>query len=107
MAEQVEAQGSPGTAASPQSSSSPLPAPSLHQAVEAGDIEAVRNLLEAHVDINARDHLDRTPLKVASASGKVAITQLLLLSGAKLGDGDEVGVRPRLAHALSWKRGRP
>ena len=59
---------------------------SIHLAAELGNIEAVKQHLEAGVDVNAKDFRGSTPLDVYSASfNKTEITDLLRKHGGKTG----------------------
>ena len=57
----------------------------IHQAARDGDAEAVRSVLDAGGDPNARDPLGRTPLHRAALGGHEAVVRLLLARGADLG----------------------
>ena len=50
----------------------------IHDAAEAGDTEAVRELLEQGVDVNARDAIHWTPLHRAVAGGHSETVAVLL-----------------------------
>jgi len=54
----------------------------LIEAVEEGDVERVRGLLERGADPDARDEDGRTPLYIAAANGSVEVARLLLKHGA-------------------------
>src|SRR5262249_12387704 len=51
-----------------------------------GDVETVRELLEAGVSVNAADADGRSALAVAAANGRTAVVQLLVERGAKVFD---------------------
>ena len=55
----------------------------LHAAVHEGRPEAVKSLLRARVDVNARDADGATPLCVACQSGVLTVVQLLSAYGAR------------------------
>src|SRR5437870_763329 len=63
-----------------------LQANALHTAAVAADVETLRTLLDAKVDVNARDAADFTPRMVAAASGSVEAVKLLLSRGAHVND---------------------
>lgn len=54
----------------------------LHWAAAAGDLDRVRQLLDAGYDLNAFDDLDYTPLHHAALKEHVAVVSLLLGKGA-------------------------
>lgn len=53
-------------------------------AIRSGDLEQVRSLIEAGIDIDSRDRHGQTALMVASARGHAEIVRLLLERGAAL-----------------------
>jgi hypothetical protein len=57
---------------------------SLYKVAEMGDVEAVRTLLNAKVDVNARGRLYGNALQAASRNGHEAVVRLLLEKGAEL-----------------------
>jgi ankyrin repeat protein len=63
-----------------------LHATALHTAAVAADIGTLRALLDAKVDVNARDAADFTPLMVAASNGSVEAVKLLLSRGARVND---------------------
>lgn len=67
----------------------------LHDAVEDGDVEGVRLLLEKSTDqINTRDFQGRTPAYLASWRGKNDILSILILEGADINIGKNNGATP-------------
>lgn len=54
----------------------------LIEAAKDGDSEKVRALIQAGVDLDARDHYDRTALMWAAQYGEQAIMDLLMEAGA-------------------------
>jgi ankyrin repeat protein len=68
-----------------------LHATALHTAAVAADIGTLRVLLDAKVDVNARDAADFTPLMVAAANGSVEAVKLLLSRGARVNDASGAG----------------
>ena len=61
----------------------------LLDAVKAGDIVAVRRLLERGANVNARDNSQETPLHHAAYWGKTEVAALLIQKGAKVNARDE------------------
>jgi len=55
---------------------------SIHEAVIEGNIEAVKQHLDAGVDVNAKDNIGFTPLHYAAQSGRKEIVELLIAKGA-------------------------
>ena len=67
----------------------------LHDAVEDGDVEGVRLLLEKSTDqINVRDFQGRTPAYLAAWRGLNDILSLLVLEGADINIGKNNGATP-------------
>ena len=86
--------------------SKPGHATGLHDAAGQGNLNAVRALLEAGADLNARDRFGRTPLHEAAAAGFVAAVELLLANGADPNAKDHSGLTPiHEAVRLSRKMG--
>ena len=66
----------------------------LHDAVNAGDVARVRQLIAEGADVNAHD-LSGTPLHRAAATGQVFVASLLLDAGADIeAEGEPVRVHP-------------
>lgn len=66
----------------------------LARACESGNIEAIRLLLAAGADVNARRKNGSTPLHCACAEGHTAIVRLLLEHGADIGARNDDGHSP-------------
>ena len=56
----------------------------IFDCIMAGDLNGVKALIKSGVDIEARDHCERTALYIASLFGGLEIVKLLVNSGAKL-----------------------
>ena len=69
-------------------------------AAKAGDLAAVRQILERGADVNARDVNKETPLHDAAARGKTEVAALLIEKGAKVNARD-VNQETPLHHAAS------
>ncbi len=76
------------------------PAAALRRAAEIGDIPAIRALLDAQVDIEARDSAGRTSLMLATLHGQAKTVDALLARGANPNAADAQGTTP-LQAALS------
>lgn len=88
--------------------SRPVPGPGptpLHEAVEAEDLDALKALLAAGPDLEARDHRALTPLLRAVWDDNLAAVELLLAAGA---DPNAVDDRERCGlHVLAFRGGSP
>ena len=73
------------------------PSMSLHEAAKTGNIEAVKQHLDAGTDVNAEDHYKSTPLEFAAQGGHKKISELLIAEGADVNVKDESGLTP-----LDW-----
>ncbi|MHC4463040.1 MAG: ankyrin repeat domain-containing protein [Planctomycetota bacterium] len=54
----------------------------LHRAIQHGDVNNVRNLIEEGADVNAKDGSGRIPLGYAAEKGNMEIVELLFAAGA-------------------------
>ena len=81
--------------------------PSIHEAAGRGNIEAVKQHLDAGADVNAKGKYGRTPLHYAASRGLKKIIELLIARGAdvntKIEVGDYKGQTP-LDGAIQWNR---
>ncbi|MBI5395380.1 MAG: ankyrin repeat domain-containing protein [Verrucomicrobia bacterium] len=75
----------------------------LHWAAIYRHVEAVKELLAAGFDVNARTPLGMTPLHWAAAAGRTRVASLLLENGADVAVKDHAGLTPA---ELAVKRGR-
>ena len=77
---------------------SPWDEPPLHDAAKNGDIEEVRELLDAGIDVNSLNSEGATPLHWAAFKGHVEVAKLLVKRGAKVNALTKKGSTPlRLA----------
>lgn len=70
------------------------PAESLRAAAEIGDSARLHMLLEARIDIDARDSAGRTALMLATLRGQTRAVDALLASGADPNSADAHGTTP-------------
>ena len=59
-----------------------VPDISIHDAALDGNIEAVKQHLDAGADVNAADKVGETPLHCATTGGRKEIAELLIVKGA-------------------------
>ena len=69
-------------AATPELPSAKPPDISIREAVKTGNIEAVKQHLDAGADVNAKGKYGRTPLHYAATRGLKKIIELLIAKGA-------------------------
>jgi ankyrin repeat protein len=67
----------------------------LHLVAWRNDLEAVRLLIDAGADVNARGEMDETPLHIAVHHGNVQMVQVLLRAGARADIRSEFGDTPK------------
>ena len=68
----------------------------LHAASQAGQVEALRLLLDKGAHVNVAGHCGETALHFAAREGHLAVTELLLARGAALDALTVSGVTPRV-----------
>ena len=92
-------------AAKPELPTAKAPNIPIREAVKAGNIEAVKQHLDAGADVNAKGKYGRTPLHYAATRGLKKIIELLIAKGAdvntKIEVGDYKGQTP-LDGAIQW-----
>ena len=71
-------------AAKPESPIAKAPDISIHDAARKGNIEAVKQHLDAGGDVDAKDKSGQTPLHRAAANGQKETAELLIAKGADL-----------------------
>jgi len=80
-------------------------APHIRRAAEAGDAWAVRQMIAAGADANARDEKGTTPLMKAASEGQVGVARVLLAARAEV-DAAEAGKEyvgwTALMYAVEW-----
>jgi cytohesin len=70
-------------ASQPESPTAKAPDISIHEAIEKGNIEAVKQHLAAGTDVNSKDEdVELTPLQMAAGEGQKEIAELLIAKGA-------------------------
>jgi len=69
-------------------------APKLRQAVEDGNIERVKQLIEEGADVNVKYRRGTTVLHLASGAGRMDMVELLISKGATINTPDEKGWTP-------------
>ena len=70
------------TAQQPEPPTAKAPAISIHDAVEKGNVEAIKQHLAAGTDVNAKDKDGFTPLIQAVQRGQKEVAKLLIEKGA-------------------------
>ena len=73
------------------------PSMSIHKAALDGNIESVKQHLDAGTDVNAKDDIGRTPLHWSTVFGKNEIVELLMAEGADINAKSDGGRTP-----LDW-----
>ena len=90
----------------PESPTAKVPDISIREAVKTGNIEAVKQHLDAGADVNAKGRYGRTPLQDAATRGLKKIIELLIAQGAdvntKIEVGDYIGLTP-LDGSIQWE----
>ncbi|MEW6356608.1 MAG: ankyrin repeat domain-containing protein [Planctomycetota bacterium] len=66
----------------------------LRSAAKAGNVERVKQLLDAGADINGADMFSQTALHLAALHGHKDVVQLLIDRGADVNPTDESGATP-------------
>ena len=81
-------------AAKPEPTTAKAPDIDIHEAVETGNIEAVKQAIAGGADVNAKDGDGGTPLHMAAANGHKEIAELLIVKGADVNAKAVVGSTP-------------
>ncbi|KAK2726456.1 hypothetical protein QYM36_000787 [Artemia franciscana] len=58
--------------------------PSLHPAIERGEVAVCNALITNGANVNASDRWGRTPLQIAACQGNIPLCDLLILNGANI-----------------------
>ena len=96
-----EAQESvPQAEAKPEPPTAKAPAISIHDAVEKGNVEAIKQHLAAGTDVNARDSIGEIPLFHAAVDGHKEIAELLIAEGADVNVRGKIRTTPLQAAAM-------
>lgn len=95
--------GTTGPAPASQVDDRPSAESPLAKAARRGDLETVRELLDAGNEVNVTDALGRTPLHMAAFYGRPRTSELLLERGAEVNAGDRVGMTPLHAAVLDGR----
>ena len=77
----------------------PPSANAIFQAIRAGDLTAVKTLLESGADLRARDESGDTPLMAAALNADVGVLELLIEAGADVNVTNQAGATPLLRAA--------
>lgn len=73
----------------------------LHLASKNGDLELVRVLVNAGVNIDGYDQNQNTPLKLAATYGKIEVVRFLVSKGAKIDHANYYSVTPLMSAIFS------
>jgi hypothetical protein len=88
-----------GQSQSPEPPTAKGPDVSIHDAVEKGNIEAVKYHLTAGTKVDAKNDVGWTHLQMAAGEGQKEIAELLIAKGADVNARDDVGRTP-----LDWAK---
>ena len=86
-------------AATPEQPKAKAPGRSIHRAAMNGNIEAVKQHLDAGTDVNAKDVIKRTPLHYAAFYGHKVVAELLIAEGADVNAKNGLSGETPLHHA--------
>ena len=89
------------TTQSPEPPTVKAPDISIHDAAHKGNIEAVKQHLDAGTDVNAKDEDGCTPLYAVAGGGHKEIAELLIAKGADVNPKREDGATPLLIAAVA------
>ena len=80
--------------------------PNIHEATWTGNIQLVKQHIDADVDVNAKNQKGETPLHIAAVFCHEEMVELLIANGADVHAGDEIGWTPLHHAAYSFTSGR-
>ncbi|MDG2186396.1 MAG: ankyrin repeat domain-containing protein [Mariniblastus sp.] len=80
--------------------------PNIHEATWTGNIQLVKQHIDADVDVNAKNQKGETPLHIAAVFCHEEMVELLIANGADVHAGDEIGWTPLHHAAYSFTTGR-
>ncbi len=83
-----------GESQSPEPPTAKAPDISIHDAIDEGNIEAVKQHLAAGADVNAKARDATTPLHLAALKGQKEIAELLIAEDANVNAKDDDGTTP-------------
>ena len=89
------------TRSSPKSTTAKVPEISIHDAIEKGNIEAVKHHLDAGTKVNVKHDKGWTPLQLAAGEGQKEIAELLIKKGADVNAMTDDGLTALFAAILS------
>ncbi|MES2470445.1 MAG: ankyrin repeat domain-containing protein [Verrucomicrobiota bacterium] len=84
----------------------PPSANAIFQAIRAGDLTAVKTLLESGADLRARDESGDTPLMAAALNAEATVLELLLKAGADVNATNQAGATALLRAATLEEKTR-
>ena len=85
-------------AATPKPPTAKSPSRSIHRAAMNGNIEAVKQHLDAGTDVNAKDVIKWTPLHYAAFYGHKVVAELLIAEGADVNAKDKLNSTPNVSY---------
>ena len=64
----------------------------MHAAAEKGHMEAVQQLLDANIKVDAKDKVGQTAVHLAASNGNTEVLDKLLRMNTEVGDRDNVSI---------------
>ena len=87
-------QAVPPAEAKPEPPTAKAPDISIHDAVDKGNVEAIKQHLAAGKDVNAKNEWGGTPLHFATFGSHKEVVELLMAKGADVNAKDDIGDTP-------------